>query len=268
MKKKDNEIKYKSLLPEDQNPITKPIFSGGFYTPCPLTEDQKRRFFLGYPNISLPNGPRPHVPLFSGKVKIISSRIAYCGRVMKMLEVTETHTKFDREESRPFTWSMFHRKGGSAVLIHDVIKNEVLLVEQIRPAILIESVDEENVNFALDKNGHMIEIVAGGFGKDTPEVCAIREVFEETGIKIKPDNLQNIMNFYLSPGGSTEIICLYYAPITSKKTKGKGGGLSKENEDIKCHWVSLYDASLMLSNNEIKDAKTIIAIQWLLAQKR
>lgn len=216
-----------------------------------------------YTHVLLPNGRLRQVRLFDGKVSVISSRVAFDAKPTKIVEVRESHTKFDGQLSKPMTYSIGYRKGGSAVLIFDVSTEEILLVEQVRPAVLISAVEDGKVTFN-DKNGRIIEIVAGGFGSDTPEECARREVLEETGIEVEPKNIFHITDFYLSPGGSTEYICLFFAPVFSKHKVAKGGGLEKENEDVKCHWVSLKKAKNMLWSGEIADAKTIIAIQWLL----
>jgi ADP-ribose pyrophosphatase len=74
--------------------------------------------------------------------------------------------------------------------------------------------------------------------------------------------LEHISTFYLSPGGTSERIILYYAEVDGEKTSA-GGGLAEEGEDIVNVELSVEDALAQVSSGEIADAKTIIAILWL-----
>ena len=48
----------------------------------------------------------------------------------------------------------------------------------------------------------------------------------------------------------------------------KGGGLEVENEDIRIHEVPIPELIDRLRKGEIKDSKTIMAIQWLASKKQ
>ena len=92
------------------------------------------------------------------------------------------------------------------------------------------------------------------------------EVFEETGYEVS--TFHPLGTYYLSPGASSEQITLYLAELHQAKRTGKGGGLASEHEDIQLLRVSLSEALTMIQNGEIRDAKTIIALQQLYLLRR
>jgi ADP-ribose pyrophosphatase len=78
----------------------------------------------------------------------------------------------------------------------------------------------------------MAETVAGVLEPgETPEAAVRRETLEETGYEIA--SLEPIATFYLSPGGSSERILLYYAEVLTSGKVDAGGGVPGENEDVK-----------------------------------
>ncbi len=110
--------------------------------------------------------------------------------------------------------------------------------------------------------GWISETVAGMIDQnESAEDAVRREVLEETGCKIS--NVEHISTFYVSPGGSSERIILYYAEIDDREKIRAGGGLASENEDISLVELSLSEAMERVKTGEIADAKTIIAIMWL-----
>ncbi|MDU9417740.1 NUDIX hydrolase [Staphylococcus lloydii] len=120
--------------------------------------------------------------------------------------------------------------------------NKIVLVEQFRKP--------------LDDT--MLEIPAGKLeiGEEREE-AAMRELEEETGYKAK--SLQLITDMYGSPGFTNEKISIY---LTTELLPGETH--LDEDEFIEIHELSINEAKEKLANNEINDAKTIIAIQYLL----
>lgn len=120
--------------------------------------------------------------------------------------------------------------------------NKIVLVEQFRKP--------------LDDT--MLEIPAGKLeiGEEREE-AAMRELEEETGYKAK--SLQLITDMYGSPGFTNEKISIYLATELLP-----GETHLDEDEFIEIHELSINEAQEKLTNNEINDAKTIIAIQYLL----
>jgi nudix-type nucleoside diphosphatase (YffH/AdpP family) len=114
-----------------------------------------------------------------------------------------------------------------------------------------------------NKHGLTIEIIAGMVDPgETPEQTLRRELEEEIGLKI--ENFGHINTFYPSPGGSSELIYLYYAAVSGKQAKyQKTGGLLSHGEDVKALELSLEDALAKIKSGEIVDAKTIIGMYWL-----
>ena len=92
-----------------------------------------------------------------------------------------------------------------------------------------------------------------GSEKSDPRDAMIREIDEEIGYET--DNIVLIDECYMSPGGSSEVITIYYCDV-SKKIHA-GGGL--ENEDID---VVEMDLDEVLSTR-FKDAKTLIGINYI-----
>ena len=103
--------------------------------------------------------------------------------------------------------------------------------------------------------GHMmLEAPAGKleYGEDHRE-CAVRELSEETGFTA--DELIYLGGFYTSPGISSELLHVYLA-------LGLHAGESHldEGEFLNVEKHSLQALEQMIMNNEIEDAKTIIAV--------
>jgi nudix-type nucleoside diphosphatase (YffH/AdpP family) len=135
-----------------------------------------------------------------------------------------------------------------AIILHNPFRNTLILIKQFRAPV-----------FTKDQDPFVIEVPAGIIEKDEkPSVCAVREVFEETGYNI--ENPEYLRSFYTSPGILNEKVHLFYAKISDEDKKGKGGGLETENEFIELLEVSVDDALKMIQSGEIFDAKSIIAI--------
>ncbi|SRX54140.1 GDP-mannose pyrophosphatase NudK [Aequorivita sp. CIP111184] len=87
---------------------------------------------------------------------------------------------------------------------------------------------------------------------------------EELGYKIEKPKLITV--FYTSPGGSTERIFLFFSEVSKTDKIKKGGGNDHENEDIQLVKIPVSD--LLSKIMEIKDAKTILAMQWFLLNRQ
>lgn len=144
----------------------------------------------------------------------------------------------------------FDRGNSTAALLHDTDSDSVVLVEQFR--------------FPTYDNGPgwILEIPAGVLerGEDARS-CMCREIKEETGYSTEA--LESIATVYPSPGGCTERISIYYAPVTASDRTDAGGGLDEEGEYIHLVSVPVAEAYRMIEDGRIVDAKTVIALQWL-----
>ena len=169
----------------------------------------------------------------------------------KVEEAQLRYEKFNGEMSDLVRRVSLERGNSVAVLIFNLNTNKIIVVSQFR--------------YPAYKAGHgwLIEAIAGSVDSgETPEEAARREVQEETGLQIAI--MEHIATFYPSPGGSSELIHLYYSEVSGTSSKYKAtGGLVDEGEDISVEEFSLENALAMVKSGEIMDAKTIIGIHWL-----
>lgn len=145
---------------------------------------------------------------------------------------------------------VYDRGNGAAILLYNREQKTIILTRQFRlPAYL-------NGN----KTGMMIEVCAGMLDQDHPEQCIIREAEEETGYRIK--SVQKIMETYMSPGAITEILHLFIGEYDASMKVHEGGGLEHEQEEIEVIEMPFDNACKMIETGELKDAKTIILLQY------
>lgn len=154
--------------------------------------------------------------------------------------------------SQPCVREVFERGHAVAVLLYDPNLNKVVLIEQFRIGALNQT-----------DNPWLLELVAGiREPGESSEQIAIRETQEEAGLT--PTDMIPVYSYWVSPGGTTEKVTIFCARIDANQAQAGGiFGLEAEAEDIKV-WVfdtkTLYE---MLEKGEIRNAITIIAIQWL-----
>ena len=99
----------------------------------------------------------------------------------------------------------------------------------------------------------LLEIVAGVVeeGESLTDV-ARRESMEEAGCS--PDELQYIGRYYLTPGGSSEQIHVFYAEIDSTGLDGALGGVAGESEDIRVQVLPWAEVVEMMDSGRIINA--------------
>lgn len=137
------------------------------------------------------------------------------------------------------------------VLLYNPQEKTIVLTRQFRLPSYING----------NKNGMLLEAPAGLIGEnEKPEETIIREIKEETGYEI--EKVQKIFEAYSSPGSLTEIIYYYIASYNKEQKKSEGGGLEEEGEDVKVMEMSFADAVQLMEKGEIRDAKTIILLQY------
>ena len=173
----------------------------------------------------------------------------------KVDEYIVNHERFDGEMSGDKRILVFERGDSAAALLYNPFERKVILVNQFRLPTFEKA----------GSLGWLTETAAGIIGKEIPgetaEQCIIREIQEETGYQVT--RLTPVATFFPSPGGSTELIHLFYAEVRAADRESKGGGVEREKEDIKIEEYALPQFLQMLANREFHDAKVIIAGQWL-----
>ncbi|PUZ27061.1 nudix-type nucleoside diphosphatase, YffH/AdpP family [Chitinophaga costaii] len=152
-------------------------------------------------------------------------------------------------------WQIQHREAydrgnGAVILLYNTARKTVILTRQFRLPTFING----------NETGMLIEACAGLLDKDDPAACILRETEEETGYKIA--NPHKIFEAYMSPGSVTEILHFFVAAYDHTMKAHNGGGLEQEQEDIEVLEMEASLALEMMKDGRIKDAKTIILLQY------
>jgi ADP-ribose pyrophosphatase len=136
---------------------------------------------------------------------------------------------------------------GAVAVIPVTNEGKIVLVRQYRKAM-------ERV---------LVEIPAGKLEKgEEPLATAHRELEEETGYRC--GSMRHIVSFYTSPGFADELIHLYVAENLSKM---ENSASLDEDEFVDVLEVTLEEALELLERQEIYDAKTAYALQYLQLQR-
>ena len=152
----------------------------------------------------------------------------------------------------------FERGDSVAVLVHRVDVDAVVLTHQFRYSVLANA-DERS-------DGVILELPAGMLKDgEPPHQAATREVAEELGYDLKV--LEHIATFFVSPGGTSERLIVFYATVEGDP-RGVGGGLATEGEDINVVTIPVKDFLAKINSNEIRDGKTLLAGYWLMTGRR
>lgn len=143
-------------------------------------------------------------------------------------------------DGKPCKREMVEHPGGACVLF--VREGKILLVRQFRYAY-----GEE-----------LLEIPAGKLnpGED-PALTASRELEEETGFV--PERVTLLYTMYPTPGYTNEKIYIYEAEGVRE-----GSVHPDEDEFITCAFYPVKEVRAMIESGQIRDAKTIVAVQYYL----
>ena len=172
----------------------------------------------------------------------------------KVDAVVLRHEKFNGEMTDPLRRLNFERGDAVAAIVVERESADVLLTEQFRYPAYTKG------------DGWIIEAAAGMIksGED-PEDTLRREIIEEMGYQLT--EVEPIASFYVSPGGSSERIFLYYAEVSANDRIAGGGGLDTEGEDIRLVRIPLGQIDETIAAGAIADAKTLIGLMWLRSKR-
>jgi len=160
----------------------------------------------------------------------------------------ELHKKDGTVETQ--TREVYDRGNGATILLYNKTDKTVVLTRQLRIPTYLNG----------NETGMMIETCAGLLDTENAEDCIKRETEEETGYLIS--EVKKVFEVYMSPGSVTEILYFFVAEYTKEMKVNDGGGLDEEQENIEVLELSFDAAMHMIETGEIKDAKTIMLLQY------
>ena len=182
-------------------------------------------------------------------VELLENKTVYDG-YFQIKTLSLKHRLFAGGWSQTITRELFERGDAVGVLLYDANTDQLALVEQFRIG-----------PYVREDNPWLLELVAGIVEPgESPQQVAERESIEEADCVIQ--DLEPIAGYYASPGACSEYLNLFCAKVCME---GVGGlhGLEEEAEDIRVHVLSFDETVNKLQTGQIKNALTIIALQWL-----
>lgn len=159
--------------------------------------------------------------------------------------ITDKHGKVHQQ-----TREAYDRGNGAVILLYNRASKSVILTRQFRLPTFVNG----------NADGMMIEACAGLLDEDDPEDCIRRETEEETGYRV--EHVEKIYEAYMSPGSVTEILHFFTGEYTKEQKVNSGGGVDQEQEDIEVLELPFDKAYSMIQSGDIKDAKTIMLLQY------
>lgn len=182
-------------------------------------------------------------------VEIIARETLYSG-FFSMDLYRFRHRLFNGEMSGEIRREIFERGHAAVLLPFDPVRDEVVLVEQIRIAA-----------YDTSESPWLLEMVAGMIEEgESVEDVARREALEEAGLVV--GHTKPVLSYLASPGGTSERLSIMVGEVDATTAEGIHG-LADENEDIRVHVVSREQAYQWVEEGKIDNAASVIALQWL-----
>lgn len=182
-------------------------------------------------------------------VEIIARETLYSG-FFSMDLYRFRHRLFNGEMSGEIKREIFERGHAAVLLPFDPVRDEVVLVEQIRIAA-----------YDVSESPWLLEMVAGMIEEgESVEDVARREALEEAGLVV--GRTKPVLSYLASPGGTSERLSIMVGEVDATTAEGLHG-LADENEDIRVHVVSREQAYQWVEEGSIDNAASVIALQWL-----
>ncbi|WP_027966470.1 NUDIX domain-containing protein [Halomonas halocynthiae] len=186
-------------------------------------------------------------------VEIVARHCLYQG-FFRLEKIELRHRLFEGGWSHVMSREVHCRHDAVGVLLYDVQRDAVVLVEQFRPGALGD-----------EASPWKLEIVAGlAEPGESVEDVARREAQEEAGCDI--GELFTLHRYYPSPGACDEEVTLLCGLVDSR---GLGGvhGLAEEHEDIRVHVVPFARVMELLHAGRLDNAMCLISLLWLNAER-
>lgn len=181
------------------------------------------------------------------RVKIIEEKVI-ADRWFTLKDITFDYTWNNGKVQRQ-SRVVYKKSNYAGILLYNSEKQTVILTRQFRmPSFLNQTED-----------GFLIEACAGMLEEDSPEECVKRETEEETGFKV--NKVKKVFEAYTSPGTLSEMAHLFVGEYNASMKVSDGGGTDFD-EDIEVMEIAFKQALEMIGTGEIKDAKTIMLLQY------
>ncbi|WP_233965751.1 ADP-ribose diphosphatase [Pectobacterium polaris] len=182
-------------------------------------------------------------------VEIIARETLYDG-FFSLERYRFRHRLFNGGMSGEVSREILERGHAVVLLPYDPVRDEVVLIEQIRIAA-----------YDTSASPWLFELVAGMIEPgESHEEVARREAEEEAGLRI--GRCRPIINYLASPGGTSERLAVMVGEVDTRTAKGIHG-LAEENEDIRVHVVSRQQSYQWVEEGIVDNAASVIALQWL-----
>lgn len=183
------------------------------------------------------------------EARIVNKERVFDG-FFKMDELTIEHDTHDGG-SMTVKRLIFERGHAVAILGYDPARDQVLLVNEMRPGLL--AAGDYPFNDSLP---------AGMIDKGEDELTAAkREMLEETGMELTDARLIHA-GAYVSSGGTSERLALVFGTIDMAKAGGVHGHAS-EGEDIKTVILTSDEFIQRAESGALKDMKSLVCAFWL-----
>lgn len=143
----------------------------------------------------------------------------------------------------------YDRGNGATILPYDPDRRTVLLTRQFRYSAYVNGCEDL-----------LVEAAAGLLDLAAPEDRIRAEAEEELGLRLR--DVHQVMDVFMSPGSVTERLYFFVARYDGADRVSAGGGLIAEGEDIDVLEMTIGEALSGIRDGRIRDAKTIILLQY------